>query len=50
LFRIMPKRLSRNPSGVASSIVSPPRAEMGEPQPGFASIKAASATSDASDR
>ncbi len=43
-----PTRLRMNPSGVATIIVSPPRAEMGEPQPGFASHMVANAATEAS--
>ncbi len=50
LFRITPTRLRINPNGVASSIVSPPRAEIGEPQPGFASHIVASAATEASEK
>ena len=38
-----PMRLKRKPSGAARRRVSPPRAEMGDPQPGLHSHMAASA-------
>jgi hypothetical protein len=50
LFVSTPIRLKMKPSGVATSIVSPPRAEMGDPQPGFSSIMPARATNGASEK
>jgi hypothetical protein len=49
-FIMTPMRLSRKPSGVASSTVNPPRVEMGDAQPGLPSIKAARATTAARDK
>ena len=43
-------RLKMKPSGVARSIVNPPRADMGDPQPGRNSVMAASAASGASEK
>jgi hypothetical protein len=50
LLVITPIRLKMNPRGVARSIVSPPRAEMGDPQPGRNSVMTASAANGASEK
>ena len=50
LFVSTPIRLKMKPSGVATSIVSPPRAEMGDPQPGLNSAMAAIAAKGASEK
>ena len=42
-MRITPSRLRMNPAGAAVIIVSPPRAVMGDPQPGLHSHMTASA-------
>jgi hypothetical protein len=48
-LRITPSRLKMKPSGVATMTVSPPRAEMIEPQPGLHSHMVASAARGASE-
>ena len=49
-MRITPSRLRTKPSGVARSIVNPPRVVMGDPQPGCISSMAANAASGASEK
>jgi hypothetical protein len=50
LFVTTPTKLRIKPSGVAKSTVSPPRAEMGDPQPGLNSAMAAIAAKGASEK
>jgi hypothetical protein len=49
-LRITPSKLKMNPNGAAVTIVSPPRAVMGDPQPGFASHTIKSAAKEASEK
>ena len=49
-MRTTPSRLRTKPSGVARSIVNPPRVAMGDPQPGRNSVMTASAANGASEK
>jgi hypothetical protein len=49
-LRMTPSRLRMNPAGAAVIIVSPPRAVMGDPQPGLHSHMTASAPKAASEQ